>query len=70
MKDGLTVESREVEIIEKLWNRGKHIGEVRVLLSVFIPQFFRQMIVYVRSEHGIQTITPFYSTTLEKGQCP
>ena len=27
------------------------------------------MIVYIRSEQGIQTLTPFYSNSSEKGQC-
>jgi hypothetical protein len=27
------------------------------------------MIVYIRSDHGVQTITPFYSQSSEKGQC-
>lgn len=53
---------------EKIWNRGKLIGEVRICMTVDIPQFFKQMVVYVRSEEGIQTITPFIGKASGKGQ--
>lgn len=66
--DGVVQECHRVRVSEKIWNRGKLIGEVGLALEVSLPKFLKQMTVYVRSEEGIQKITPFFTPSNEKGQ--
>jgi hypothetical protein len=66
--DGTMKDCFSMVVAEKIWNKGKLIGEVRLGLEVVIPKFFKQMTVYVRSEEGIQKITPFFNFSKENGE--
>lgn len=57
-----------MKLTEKIWNKGKLIGEVRLVVELVLPVFFKQMIVYVRSEEGIQKMTPLFTTSSDKSQ--
>lgn len=67
-RDGVDYEHRETFITEKIWNEGKLLGSVEMKCSVLVPRFFKQMLVCLRTEHGILATNPVFDNGLQNQQ--
>ena len=53
---------KHIKLEEKLWSGGKECGRVKLNLGFEIQKHLKQMLVCVRTEHGILKMSPFYQT--------
>jgi hypothetical protein len=65
-----TVEDRFVDFTEKIWKEGKLLGTANLQCRVILPSFFKQMLVCVRTESGIQAIKPGFTFASTQSSCP
>ena len=49
-RDGHSLESKNIELEEKLWYKGEECGKVKLRLNFEIEKNIKQMLVCVRTE--------------------
>ena len=68
-RNGREYEMHLVNVSEKMWYRGKYIGDLELKVAIEVPNFHKQMNVYVRTEMGTVKSSPAIINTDKQSEC-
>lgn len=68
-RNGREYEVHLIKIEDKLWIHGKHTADIELSLKIVIPRFYKQMIVYLRTEEGIVKTSPVITLDAKAPEC-